>query len=80
MYQSFVSESRRVIAKHFPISIDAAGYEELARRPDIQARARQIREDLGNPKTLMLGVDRLDYTKGIGHRIKAFGELLADGR
>ncbi|WP_233205655.1 bifunctional alpha,alpha-trehalose-phosphate synthase (UDP-forming)/trehalose-phosphatase [Cryobacterium sp. Y82] len=73
-------ESRRVIAKHFPISIDSAGYEELARRPDIQARARQIRADLGNPKTLMLGVDRLDYTKGIGHRIKAFGELLADGR
>jgi trehalose 6-phosphate synthase len=28
----------------------------------------------------MLGVDRLDYTKGIGHRLKAFGELLADGR
>jgi trehalose 6-phosphate synthase len=27
----------------------------------------------------MLGVDRLDYTKGIGHRLKAFGELLADG-
>ncbi|WP_104084285.1 bifunctional alpha,alpha-trehalose-phosphate synthase (UDP-forming)/trehalose-phosphatase [Cryobacterium sp. Y11] len=73
-------ELRRVIAKHFPISIDAVAYEELARRPDIQARARQIREDLGNPKTLMLGVDRLDYTKGIGHRIKAFGELLADGR
>ncbi|WP_349357097.1 bifunctional alpha,alpha-trehalose-phosphate synthase (UDP-forming)/trehalose-phosphatase [Cryobacterium sp. PH31-L1] len=73
-------DTRRVIAKHFPISIDAAAYEELARRPEIQARARQIREDLGNPKTLMLGVDRLDYTKGIGHRIKAFGELLADGR
>ncbi|SEN17240.1 bifunctional alpha,alpha-trehalose-phosphate synthase (UDP-forming)/trehalose-phosphatase [Cryobacterium sp. TMT1-3] len=73
-------DSRRVIAKHFPISIDAAAFEELARRPEIQARARQIREDLGNPKTLMLGVDRLDYTKGIGHRIKAFGELLAEGR
>jgi trehalose 6-phosphate synthase len=28
----------------------------------------------------MLGVDRLDYTKGIGHRLKAFGELLEDGR
>jgi trehalose 6-phosphate synthase len=27
----------------------------------------------------MLGVDRLDYTKGIGHRLKAFGELLRDG-
>jgi len=28
----------------------------------------------------MLGVDRLDYTKGIGHRLKAFGELLAEGK
>ncbi|GAB2983144.1 hypothetical protein GCM10027282_22660 [Frigoribacterium salinisoli] len=71
---------RRVLAKHFPISIDAASYEELAARPDIQARAREIREGLGNPKTIMLGVDRLDYTKGIRHRMKAFGELLADGR
>ncbi|MDM4762664.1 trehalose-6-phosphate synthase [Galbitalea sp. SE-J8] len=70
---------RRVVARAFPISIDSASYEEMARRPDIQERARQIREDLGNPKTIMLGVDRLDYTKGIGHRLKAFGELLADG-
>jgi trehalose 6-phosphate synthase len=71
---------RRVLAKHFPISIDAASYEELAARPDIQARAAEIRAGLGNPKTVMLGVDRLDYTKGIRHRMKAFGELLADGR
>jgi trehalose 6-phosphate synthase/phosphatase len=72
--------SRRVIAKPFPISIDAESFEELARRPEIQERARQIREDLGNPKKIMLGVDRLDYTKGIGHRIKAYGELLEEGR
>ncbi|WP_425562225.1 bifunctional alpha,alpha-trehalose-phosphate synthase (UDP-forming)/trehalose-phosphatase [Leifsonia kafniensis] len=71
--------SRRVIARHFPISIDSASFEELAKRPDIQERSRQIREELGNPKTIMLGVDRLDYTKGIGHRIKAYGELLAEG-
>jgi len=72
--------NRKVIAKAFPISIDSASYEELARQPHIQARAREIRAGLGNPKTVMLGVDRLDYTKGIGHRLKAFGELLADGR
>ncbi|BDZ63306.1 bifunctional alpha,alpha-trehalose-phosphate synthase (UDP-forming)/trehalose-phosphatase [Agromyces mangrovi Wang et al. 2018] len=71
---------RRVIARHFPISIDADGFEQLARRPDVQARAKEIREGLGNPKTVMLGVDRLDYTKGIRHRLKAFGELLRDGR
>jgi len=72
--------SRRVVARHFPISIDAAGFEEIARRPEVQARSREIRESLGNPETIMLGVDRLDYTKGIRHRIKAFGELLHDGR
>ena len=67
-------------AAAFPISIDAAGFDELARRPEIQARAREIREALGNPKTVLLGVDRLDYTKGILHRLKAYGELLEEGR
>src|SRR5699024_334534 len=38
------------------------------------------REDVGNPKIVMLGVDRMDYTKGIRHRLKAYGELLAEGR
>lgn len=71
---------RKVLAKAFPISIDSQSFEELARRPEIQARAREIRDGLGNPKTVMLGVDRLDYTKGIGHRLKALGELLEEGR
>lgn len=72
--------ARRVIARAFPISIDVAGFEELARSPGVQARAVEIRAELGNPQTVMLGVDRLDYTKGIGHRLKAFSELLAEGR
>ena len=70
---------RIAIAKAFPISIDVASFEELARRPETIERARQIREELGNPTTIMLGVDRLDYTKGIRHRLKAYGELLRDG-
>ena len=71
---------RLALAKAFPISIDADIYIELAQREDIQARAKEIREELGNPKKILLGVDRLDYTKGIRHRLKAFGELLEDGR
>jgi len=71
---------RLALAKAFPISIDADDYIELAQRPDIIARAAEIRESLGNPKKVLLGVDRLDYTKGIRHRLKAFGELLEDGR
>ncbi|WP_172802995.1 bifunctional alpha,alpha-trehalose-phosphate synthase (UDP-forming)/trehalose-phosphatase [Agromyces flavus] len=71
---------RHVVARHFPISIDAAAFEQMARRPEVQERAREIRKSLGDPDIVMLGVDRLDYTKGIRHRMKAFGELLRDGR
>lgn len=70
---------RRVIARAFPISIDAGGLAELADSSAVRQRAEQIRDNLGNPDKIVLGVDRLDYTKGIRHRIKAFGELLEDG-
>ena len=43
------------------------------------ARAEEIRKELGNPSKIILGVDRLDYTKGIGVRLAAFEELLEDG-
>lgn len=70
---------RSVLAQEFPISIDAADFERLAADPAVQQRAREIRHELGDPTTVMLGVDRLDYTKGIRHRLKAFAELLAEG-
>ena len=71
---------RYVRAAAFPISIDSRRFDRLARSPEVVARAKEIRSELGNPEVLLLGVDRLDYTKGILHRIKAFGELLQDGR
>ncbi|MFN8193200.1 MAG: trehalose-6-phosphate synthase [Nocardioidaceae bacterium] len=75
----FLPDGRRVKARAYPISIDAEGFEELARRPSVAARAAEIREALGSPSTLFLGIDRLDYTKGIHTRLRAFGELLRDG-
>jgi alpha,alpha-trehalose-phosphate synthase [UDP-forming] len=71
---------RHVRAAAFPISIDSARFDAMARTPEVRARAAAIRADLGDPQVLLLGVDRLDYTKGIRHRIKAYGELLAEGR
>ncbi|CAN5231532.1 N/A [soil metagenome] len=71
---------RHVRAAAFPISIDSKKFDALARTPEVQQRAKDIRKELGDPKVLMLGVDRLDYTKGIRHRLKAYGELLDDGR
>ncbi|KNC20413.1 trehalose-phosphate synthase [Arthrobacter sp. RIT-PI-e] len=66
-------------AEAFPISIDTASIAELAQRPEVIARSEEIRRELGDPQHILLGVDRLDYTKGIGHRLKAYGELLEDG-
>ncbi|MDO5645408.1 MAG: bifunctional alpha,alpha-trehalose-phosphate synthase (UDP-forming)/trehalose-phosphatase [Dermabacter sp.] len=70
---------RTVHAQAFPISIDVSSYDALTSDPEVIARAAQMREELGNPSKVVLGVDRLDYTKGIRHRLKAYGELLHDG-
>jgi trehalose 6-phosphate synthase len=72
-------DGRTVTAKAFPISIDVAAFDELARSPEVLARAAEIRTELGNPDKIILGVDRLDYTKGISVRLNAFEELLEDG-
>lgn len=64
----------------FPISVDADELDALARSADVRRRASQIREEVGRPGLLLLGVDRLDYTKGILHRLRAYGELLKEGR
>ena len=73
-------DGRIVHAAAFPISIDVAEIEALASSPLVRARAEQIRAELGDPKTVILGVDRLDYTKGIEQRLKAFRELLSEDR
>ncbi len=66
-------------AAALPISIDFRALEALAMSPAVMDRARELRHQLGDPRVLMLGVDRLDYTKGIRHRLKAYEELLQDG-
>ncbi|GAS92240.1 alpha,alpha-trehalose-phosphate synthase (UDP-forming) [Mycolicibacterium brisbanense] len=64
----------------FPISIDSAELDAKARDRSVRQRARQIRAELGNPRKILLGVDRLDYTKGIDVRLRAFSELLDEHR
>ncbi|MFT4658574.1 MAG: trehalose 6-phosphate synthase [Ilumatobacter sp.] len=73
-------DGRTVSAGVFPISIDVAEVEEIAAGRATRQRTSQIRARLGDPEVIMLGVDRLDYTKGIGLRLKAFGQLLEEGR
>jgi len=63
----------------FPISIDVGDVEEVAAGRATRQRMSQIRARLGDPEVILLGVDRLDYTKGIGLRLKAFAALLESG-
>ena len=71
---------RTVRVGAFPISITSTELDEYSRRRGVRERAAKIRAELGNPKTILLGVDRLDYTKGIDIRLAALEELLHDGR
>lgn len=71
-------DDRVVRARAFPISVDVGELHDLVGREDVRERAQEIRTDLGDA-TVLLGVDRLDYTKGITQRLQAFGELFEDG-
>jgi len=78
--QSIDVEGRPVQVREFPISIDYEKIDRLAAAPETIERARAIRAELGENRTVMLGVDRLDYTKGIDQRLRALHELLRAGR
>jgi trehalose 6-phosphate synthase len=67
------------VAAH-PISIDVKEFDQLARMPETVEQGWKLRNRLGSPKWVLLGVDRLDYTKGIVERLKAFERLLEEGR
>ncbi len=73
-------DGRTVVAREYPISIDVEEFEEIASGRLTRRRTSQFRTRLGDPEVILLGVDRLDYTKGIGNRLRAFGNLLDDGR
>ena len=77
--QESVADSR-ALAKAYPISIDFAAVSRSAAERAVVRRAKQFRAEWGNPKTVFLGVDRIDYTKGIPERLEAFAHLLDSGK
>lgn len=66
---------RRVRIGNFPISIDFNAFMRQAATAEVAARAKELHQLLPNRK-LVLGIDRLDYTKGIPLRLRAFHDVL----
>jgi trehalose 6-phosphate synthase len=69
-------QDREVTLQVAPIGIDISELDRLARSEPIAERVTAIRAQLGAPETVVLGVDRLDYTKGIDLRMRALQSLL----
>jgi len=59
----------------FPMGINYDLYHDAILNPVVQEKARTLKENFGKHK-LMLSVDRLDYSKGIIHRLKGFAQFL----
>jgi trehalose 6-phosphate synthase len=66
---------REVLVGNFPIGIDFEGFDRRARSDAATAATHLLREKIPD-RSLMLGIDRLDYTKGIPERLYAFRHAL----
>jgi trehalose 6-phosphate synthase len=61
----------------YPIGIDVGEFESLANGKEGRDMFERMREEYSR-RRLLLGVDRLDYSKGLPQRVHAFRELLAN--
>ena len=74
-YDGFEAMGRRVIARAFPIGIDVGEFQRLARSNESRQTQATLKKQYGH-RRLLLGIDRLDYSKGLPCRFRAIRELL----
>jgi len=73
---SIYAGGREVHLGVFPIGVDVAAFTALSADPAVQRDAAGIRQEARGQR-ILLGIDRLDYTKGIPHRLLAYDRMLA---
>jgi trehalose 6-phosphate synthase len=73
--QHFRAFGRTLRAQAFPIGIDVDEFRTLCRATEAADTFEQMREQYAK-RRLLVGVDRLDYSKGLPQRLQAFNELL----
>jgi trehalose 6-phosphate synthase len=67
--------ARAVLIERFPIGIDVGSFAEMARQPSSEVELDTLRQRILGRKQI-IGVDRLDYSKGLPERLAAFQRLL----
>jgi trehalose 6-phosphate synthase len=75
--RTFTAGTRTVRVGAFPVGIEMTEFERLGRRASRLPFAREVVSSLAD-RTMIIGVDRLDYSKGLGLRVRAFEHLLAE--
>ena len=70
-------QGRTLKARSFPVGADVEAFREMALSQEPTPVSRFL-EDFPEDRQLLIGVDRLDYTKGIVHRMQAVERLLED--
>jgi trehalose 6-phosphate synthase/phosphatase len=73
--KQIISKSSRTQVSHFPLGISYKDYYKLSQSKDVLKEMKKIK-NIHKDKKLILGIDRLDYTKGILDRIKAYEHFL----
>ena len=68
-------EDRKIRVGHFPIGIDFDSFANSAKSEAVAQKSQQLRASFPDCQ-LILGSDRLDYSKGIPERLRAFRDAL----
>ncbi len=71
----FRAYGRKVQAQAFPIGIDVDEFAALTHAKEARDMYERMKKEFSR-RRLLLGVERLDYSKGLPQRLKAFRELL----
>jgi len=75
--RSIMWEGREVRVEAQPIGIDVKMFDDLSNDPQLVHEAEAIRAEIGT-EFLVVGIDRLDYTKGVLTRLRAFEQFLTE--
>lgn len=72
----FTVDQRPIKTDIFPMGIDFSKYYKATQKDVVKDKVKRIRKRIGGNYTIILSIDRLDYTKGITQRLEAYKVFL----